>query len=218
MLAPEWFVTSAIITTTQPRMTEEDVAAIQSPASRHLGPSPIDPRVLRQGAFSGHARLVPQLAQRIMRHADYRTTQEHYTVLGLTDTAKAIESLPAIPTTTSTAAAAAGTCDVGPRETVAEASQQIYQQSVRNSQLLGARTCGETGRATVDSNTPLQNVSAATCETKRDGVVSCDVDAGVAQLVEHQPSKLNVDGSSPFARFLAPTRTSSHGAIYLRMG
>ena len=25
--------------------------------------------------------------------------------------------------------------------------------------------------------------------------------AGVAQLVEHQPSKLNVDGSSPFARF-----------------
>ena len=28
--------------------------------------------------------------------------------------------------------------------------------------------------------------------------------AGVAQLVERQPSKLNVEGSSPFARFLGP--------------
>ncbi len=27
--------------------------------------------------------------------------------------------------------------------------------------------------------------------------------AGVAQLVEHQPSKLNVGGSSPLARFAA---------------
>jgi len=26
--------------------------------------------------------ITPQIAQRITRHADYRTTQEHYTVLG----------------------------------------------------------------------------------------------------------------------------------------
>ena len=40
--------------------------------------------------------VAPQLAQRIMRHSDYRTTLQHYTVLGLADTAKAINQLPEI--------------------------------------------------------------------------------------------------------------------------
>ena len=124
-----------------------------------------------------------------------------FPVLGPTDTAKAIESLPAIPTTSSIWAAATGTCDAGPgRLSGSKHPQQIPQQSGRISQPLDARTCGETERATIDGSTPLRNVSAGACETKRAAVVSCDVDAGVAQLVEHQPSKLNVDGSSPFAR------------------
>ena len=40
--------------------------------------------------------VAPQLAQRIMRHSDYRTTNKHYTVLGLNDTANAIETIPEI--------------------------------------------------------------------------------------------------------------------------
>ena len=48
------------------------------------------------GTNLARSRVAPQIAQRIMRHADYRTTLKHYTVLGLTDTAKAIEQLPTI--------------------------------------------------------------------------------------------------------------------------
>lgn len=40
--------------------------------------------------------VAPQLAQKIMRHSDYKTTLSHYTILGLSDTARAIESLSGI--------------------------------------------------------------------------------------------------------------------------
>lgn len=40
--------------------------------------------------------VAPQMAQRLMRHSDYKTTLAHYTVLGLADTAKAINTLPAV--------------------------------------------------------------------------------------------------------------------------
>ncbi|NNF44293.1 MAG: hypothetical protein HKO59_15675 [Phycisphaerales bacterium] len=56
-----------------------------------------------------------QIAQRIMRHGDYRITLRHYTVLGLTDTARAVADLPAIGTT-DVAVAATGTCDRPPRQ------------------------------------------------------------------------------------------------------
>jgi integrase len=38
--------------------------------------------------------VAPQIAQKIMRHANYQTTLQHYTVLGLTDTAAALAQLP----------------------------------------------------------------------------------------------------------------------------
>ncbi|MBX3322574.1 MAG: site-specific integrase [Phycisphaeraceae bacterium] len=58
----------------------------------------IDLHALRTtlGTQLARAGVPPQIAQRIMRHSDYRTTQKHYTVLGLTDTAAAVERLPAI--------------------------------------------------------------------------------------------------------------------------
>ena len=40
------------------------------------------------------ASVTPQVAQRILRHSDYRTTLKHYTMLGLVDTAAAIAKLP----------------------------------------------------------------------------------------------------------------------------
>ena len=48
------------------------------------------------GTNLARAGVAPQIAQRIMRHADYRTTLKHYTVLGLTDTSKAISQLSSI--------------------------------------------------------------------------------------------------------------------------
>ncbi len=53
--------------------------------------------------------VAPQLAQRIMRHSDYRTTVQHCTVLGLADTAKAINQLPEIGGTVETELLATGT-------------------------------------------------------------------------------------------------------------
>ena len=41
--------------------------------------------------------VAPQVAQKIMRHADYRTTMAHYTKLGLQDAAAAIDELPELP-------------------------------------------------------------------------------------------------------------------------
>ena len=43
------------------------------------------------------AGVIPQLAQKIMRHADYRTTQKHYTILGLADTTAAMNKLKPLP-------------------------------------------------------------------------------------------------------------------------
>ena len=48
------------------------------------------------GTRLARAGVAPQLAQRLMRHADYRTTVKHYTVLGLADTAQAVAMLPDI--------------------------------------------------------------------------------------------------------------------------
>ncbi|WP_428390135.1 tyrosine-type recombinase/integrase [Mucisphaera sp.] len=46
------------------------------------------------GTNLARAGVSPQVAQKIMRHSDYRTTLSHYTVLGLSDTSKAVEALP----------------------------------------------------------------------------------------------------------------------------
>ncbi len=58
----------------------------------------IDLHALRTtlGTNLARAGVAPQIAQRIMRHGDYKTTLDHYTVLELTDTSKAIEQLPMI--------------------------------------------------------------------------------------------------------------------------
>ena len=40
--------------------------------------------------------VVPQVAQKIMRHSDYRTTLKHYTVLGIEATSNAIAMIPGI--------------------------------------------------------------------------------------------------------------------------
>jgi len=93
------------------------------------------------GTNLARAGIAPQLAQRIMRHADYRTTHKHYTVLGLTDTAKAIEQLPAIGLPSASAAKATGTMDGR-----SEQYHQQHHQRVRKAAQLGATRCNEMQR------------------------------------------------------------------------
>ena len=86
------------------------------------------------GTNLARAGVAPQLAQRIMRHADYRTTHKHYTVLSLTDTTKAIEQLPAIVLPSASAAKATGTMD---------GRSEQYHQRVREVAQSGATRCNE---------------------------------------------------------------------------
>lgn len=46
------------------------------------------------GTRLARAGVAPQVAQRLMRHADYRTTLQHYTMLSLADTVAAMTRLP----------------------------------------------------------------------------------------------------------------------------
>ena len=64
----------------------------------------------------------PQVAREIMRHSDYKTTLAHYTMLGLNDTAGAINELPdiGVPETTRATGTMDATAD----------PPQIPQQSV----------------------------------------------------------------------------------------
>ena len=48
------------------------------------------------GTRLARAGVIPQVAQRIMRHANYATTMKHYLVLGLTDSSDAIDRLPPV--------------------------------------------------------------------------------------------------------------------------
>ncbi len=99
------------------------------------------------------AGVQPQLAQKILRHADYRTTLRHYTVLGLNDTLKAINRLPDIEQPKREAAT--GTCDKKPQqypqqlghETVQKAAEQCEsrdinsQCAIKHKSLFQAKIC-----------------------------------------------------------------------------
>jgi hypothetical protein len=73
------------------------------------------------------AGVAPQLAQKIMRHADYKTTLKHYTVLGVADTANAINQLPHIQQKQHEAAT--GTCDETPRKACILKQQQLAHET-----------------------------------------------------------------------------------------
>jgi integrase len=89
----------------------------------------IDLHALRTtlGTQLARAGVTPQVAQRIMRHADYRTTLKHYTVLGLTDTTAAMDRLPSIASEKA-AQSATGTSDASPQPLLA--STQLFCQQL----------------------------------------------------------------------------------------
>ncbi len=73
--------------------------------------------------------VAPQIAQKIMRHANYQTTLQHYTVLGLTDTAGALAQLPDVALQS---AAMTGTDGVAPVRARGALSGAIVCNSVQD--------------------------------------------------------------------------------------
>ncbi len=74
----------------------------------------------------------PQYLQRIMRHADYRTTLKHYTCLEIADTTNAMAQLPSIDLTPQREAAT-GTMDATPRKDPQLYPQQLTHETARDS-------------------------------------------------------------------------------------
>jgi len=93
------------------------------------------------GTQLARSGVAPQVAQRMMRHADFRTTNQHYTVLGLADTASAVDALPTIQTDQERAVRATGTTDRLLADEGGNHPQLIPQQlgrdTLRNSALRG---------------------------------------------------------------------------------
>ncbi len=119
----------------------------------------IDLHALRTtlGTQLARAGVTPQVAQRIMRHGDYRTTLKHYTVLGLTDTAAAIDRLPSIAHARQ-AQAATGTNDATPDARTGR-PQLFCQQLERETMQSRAASRGQAafGRESKETDKPLQS-------------------------------------------------------------
>jgi integrase len=135
------------------------------------------------GTKLARAGVAPQLCQKLMRHSDYKTTLRHYTVLGLTDTSKAIGQLAAIVT-------------------ASEDPQLFPQQLVRRSLPSGSSDCGPDDRTPEVIDGHKSSGDAELCEAVQGGTIPVENSRGRNSVVECQPSKLNVEGSNPFARFL----------------
>ncbi len=111
----------------------------------------IDLHALRTtfGTRLARAGVAPQIAQRLLRHADYRTTQRHYVVLGLADDAAAIAKMPPIKPTTDDARRATGTDDQPAQPPLRASSQPsaappLYPQQLgRETVRSGATACEE---------------------------------------------------------------------------
>ncbi|MCA9274596.1 MAG: site-specific integrase [Phycisphaerales bacterium] len=120
----------------------------------------IDLHALRTtlGTQLARAGVAPQIAQKIMRHGDYRTTLKHYTVLGLSDTSKAVGEIPSIKSPGSESQQATGTAEERPHSP---------QQLGRETQQLGAKPCAECSTAESQSAQHKTRSSAALSGSER---------------------------------------------------
>ena len=110
----------------------------------------IDLHALRTtlGTQLARAGVTPQVAQRIMRHGDYRTTLKHYTVLGLVDTAKAVAQLPGVR-------AIAGNAATGTTDSAPVAPQLFCQQEERDTR--PSRAAQRDGLNTAERGRRIEN-------------------------------------------------------------
>ena len=122
------------------------------------------------GTQLARAGVAPQIAQRVMRHGDYRTTLAHYTVLGLTDTAGAVNALPVIGDPEDEAERATGTADA--RAGVIDPPQhppQYTPQRERETVRFGAHRRDEAGgdRETTKLKNPMKKGPYGPVSAKR---------------------------------------------------
>ncbi len=135
----------------------------------------IDLHALRTtlGTQLARAGVAPQIAQRIMRHGDYRTTLKHYTVLGLTDTSKAMNAVPGIDPTETGTQRATGTADAQPHAGD-DSDPQLYPQRLgREIQRFGADGRDKlraTGTDTSDVNPTKNGPYGPSDEVERKGL------------------------------------------------
>jgi len=133
----------------------------------------IDLHALRTtlGTQLARAGVTPQIAMRIMRHSDYKTTLAHYTVLGLTDTSRAIEALPEIHTDSPHTQRATGTSHAQPLDdawrTAQKHPQRACQQPERQRGHIGAtrrdwrtESCAEKKPENTEKNSVFELESA----------------------------------------------------------
>ncbi|HEX6884855.1 MAG TPA: tyrosine-type recombinase/integrase, partial [Planctomycetota bacterium] len=96
------------------------------------------------GTRLARAGIAPQVAQRIMRHADYRTTLKHYTMLSLADTTAAMQRLPGGGGTSAPRAAVSGAEEQAPVSGDRKIGpQQIPQHSEHVPERVDATTCDD---------------------------------------------------------------------------
>jgi len=139
------------------------------------------------GTRLARAGVPPQVAMRLMRHADYRTTLKHYTVLGLADSAAALAKLPSIQLEVQ-AQAATGTGDAYPSKSHRFDSQLIPQHKGREIVQKHASYCADGDAMSESADTPktLKNPSksdvlrraALKNEKAGDGIRTHDVQLG----------------------------------------
>ena len=134
-----------------------------------------------------------------MRHSDYRTTLKHYTVLGLTDTARGMDQVPSIGK--SKRNMATGTCKNNP--------QQYLQQSQHDRGRNHANRRDKPATGTDGNANTQSSVSADKCATTRDGATLSDPPAGVAQLVERQLPKLRTSFATSVKSSISDNATST---------
>ncbi len=139
--------------------------------------------------------VAPQIAQRIMRHSDYKTTLRHYTALTVQDAAVAIAKVPGVK-------ASEGPEDDSNSDT--DQCQRICQLTPHDSVRTDATPCvpGTSEENAPTGRNPLSPTGSG--DSMRAGAAPRAKDATDALVPAPQLPKLNVEGSSPFGRSNLP--------------
>jgi len=173
------------------------------------------------GTNLARAGVAPQLAQRIMRHADYRTTLTHYTVLGVADTTKAIEQLPSIELD-SERLAATGTTDTTSKQDICQ-RQQYAQQREHKTVQPNTKQCENTPDSAQiqESHKALSSKdlhgamrdNAKECKKAGDGnrthITSLEGWGFTIKLRPHSLSPSNIPPPQPTVKQFPPTNPNS---------
>jgi integrase len=146
------------------------------------------------GTNLARAGVAPQIAQRVMRHADYRTTLKHYTVLSLTDTSAAIDRLASIANRVDQGLQATGTAGAmaglkGSSIPTLQPTQQPRQLGCDEVPDV-ANTCEERDDRMTSSDDDKSRRSMGFCDKVRSDATIREHSRGCNSVVECQLPKL----------------------------